>query len=77
MKPGKKSDNPCVAAGLVGVMGLDVAVCILIGYWLGKWAGSYFGSTQGWVIGGVLAGLAAGIVTAVFLLKIALEDSDG
>ncbi|WP_274362450.1 hypothetical protein [Paenibacillus thermotolerans] len=71
----KKSnkDNPWRAAGLVGVMGLDVAICITLGFFLGD----RIGGSRGWVAFGILAGLAVGILSCVVLLKRLLEDSDG
>ncbi|GGF91925.1 hypothetical protein [Paenibacillus abyssi] len=68
-----KGDNPWRAAGLVGVMGLDIAICIYLGYFLGSW----LGGSQGWVVLGVLGGLAVGILSCVLLVKKVLEDTDG
>lgn len=68
-----KGDNPWRAAGLVGAMGADMAVCITLGYVLG----SRLGGTPGWVLFGVLAGLAAGILTCVMLVRAAMRDGDG
>ena len=68
-----KGDNPWRAAGLVGAMGVDLALCITLGYFLG----SRLGGSRGWVVFGILAGLAAGILTCVALLRAVLEDSDG
>ena len=70
-------DNPWKAAGMVGVMGLDIAVCMLIGYWIGNFARERLGGSVGWIIGGLLFGLAAGILSVVILLKKMLEESDG
>jgi F0F1-type ATP synthase assembly protein I len=68
-----KGDNPWRAAGLVGAMGADMAVCVALGYFLG----SRLGGTPGWVVFGVLAGLAAGIMTCVMLVRAAMRDGDG
>jgi uncharacterized membrane protein YhaH (DUF805 family) len=68
-----KGDNPWRAAGMVGVMGADVAICVTLGFFLGRWLG---GSTV-WVAVGTLVGLAVGILTCVVLVKRLLEDSDG
>lgn len=67
----KKSnlDSPWRAAGLVGAMGLDVAICICLGYVVGDKLGS--------VIMGVLVGLAVGLYTCVLLVKRVLGDTDG
>ncbi|MCM3747605.1 AtpZ/AtpI family protein [Paenibacillus pasadenensis] len=67
-----KGDNPLKALAFVGVLGIDVAICTLIGYWLG----ATFGETPGWIIAGVLTGLAAGIVSVVFIVKKVLGDSN-
>ncbi|GAB2721555.1 AtpZ/AtpI family protein [Paenibacillus thermoaerophilus] len=72
-----KRDNPLLAAGLVGVLGVDVAVCIALGYWGGSLAGDYFGGSKGWTLGGLFVGLAAGILSAVLLVKKVMEDADG
>lgn len=76
MKQKGSGDNPWRAAGMVGVMGLDIAVCIFIGYWIGNLARERFGGSEGWIVGGVLFGLAAGILSVILLLKKVLEESD-
>jgi hypothetical protein len=70
----KKSngDNPWRAAGFVGVMGIDIAICVSLGYFLGD----RFGGSRGWVAFGVLIGLAVGIFTCVILLRRILEDTN-
>lgn len=73
MKKKSRGDNPWRAAGLVGVMGTDVAICVTLGFFLGRW----LGGSEGWVAFGTLAGLAVGIVSCVVLVKRLLEDSDG
>ncbi|WP_313997045.1 AtpZ/AtpI family protein [uncultured Paenibacillus sp.] len=73
MNKKRSDDNPWRAAGLAGVMGLDFAICILLGYFLGDW----LGGTRGWIVGGILFGLAAGILSCVILLKRVLGDADG
>ncbi|WP_223298906.1 AtpZ/AtpI family protein [Paenibacillus darwinianus] len=73
MNQKRRDDNPWRAAGLVGVMGIDMAICILLGYFLGDW----LGGTRGWIVGGILFGLAAGILSCVILLKRVLGGSDG
>ena len=69
----RSGDNPWRAAALVGVMGVDAAVCVTLGYFLGR----LWGGTPVWVAVGTLAGLAVGILTCVMLVKRFLEDSDG
>jgi Putative F0F1-ATPase subunit (ATPase_gene1). len=70
-------DNPLKAAALLGALGLDVGICIFIGYWLGSMAGERFGDAKAWTVGGLLLGLAVGIITAIMIVKKVLEDSDG
>jgi len=69
----KNGDNPWRAAAMVGAMGVDVAVCVTLGYFLGRW----LGGTPAWVAAGTLVGLAVGILTCLMLVKRLLEDSDG
>lgn len=77
MKPKGSKDNPWRAAGLVGVMGLDIAVCLYAGYWLGDFAARRFNGSSGWIALGLFFGLAVGIGSVIFLVKRVLEDSDG
>lgn len=76
MKSSRK-DNPWVAAGLVGALGITVAVCILIGYYAGRYAADVFGGGSGWLVGGIMLGLAAGIFSAVMLVAKVMGGSDG
>lgn len=71
-----KRDNPLVAAALVGALGVDVAICIVGGYWIGQLLSNRLGG-NGWVVGGLLVGLAVGILSAILIVKKVLEDSDG
>ena len=70
-------DNPWRAAGMVGIMGLDIALCLFIGFWIGDLAKDRFGGSQIWIIGGIGLGLAIGIISVVYLIKNVLEDSNG
>jgi hypothetical protein len=76
MKTSRK-DNPWAAAGLVGVLGINVAVFILIGYYAGRYAADMFGGGSGWLVGGILFGLAAGIFSAGMLVVKVMGGSDG
>lgn len=78
VKPQKNGNSPWRAAGMVGAMGLEVAVCLFLGYLLGKWASGMFGGPRvWWVIGGMVCGLAVAVWSMVRLVKKMLEDSDG
>jgi ATP synthase protein I len=70
-------DSPWRAAGMVGVMGLDFAVSMFIGYWIGDFARDRLGGSIGWLLGGLLIGLAIGIISVAYLIKNVLEDSNG
>lgn len=71
-----KEDNPLLAAALVGALGIQVGVCILLGYWAGAYISDRSGNS-GWVVGGVLIGLAVGIVSVILVVKKVMEDSNG
>jgi len=71
-----KKDNPLLAAGLVGALGIQVAVFIFLGYWVGAYLSDQTGS-KGWIVGGVLIGLAVGIISAILVVKKVMEGSDG
>ncbi|GKU76951.1 AtpZ/AtpI family protein [Paenibacillus sp. L3-i20] len=77
MNKRSKRNNPWIAAGLVGMIGIDIAFCIFLGYWIGTVLDSRSGSGNNWTIGGVLVGLTIGLVSAILIVKKVLEDSDG
>ncbi len=60
----------------MGVMGFEVAICTIIGYWIGSFAGNRLGHSEAWVAGGVIGGLAVGIVSVVLLLKKVLGETN-
>lgn len=68
-------DNPWKLAGALGVLGVDIALCTLVGYGAGAALSKRFGG-YGWVVGGILAGLLVGIISAVAMIRRSLEDSD-
>ncbi|WP_138753757.1 AtpZ/AtpI family protein [Paenibacillus sinopodophylli] len=72
-----RRDNPLFAAGLVGALGVQVAVCIFLGYWLGSALGTRFGDEKSWMLGGILVGLAVGLLSAILLVKKVMEEADG
>lgn len=71
-----KKDNPLLAAGLVGAMGLQVAIFILLGYICGNFISDRSGNPT-WVVVGVLIGLAIGIVSAILVVVKIMGGSDG
>jgi|GEM_PF-769599 len=76
MKKKSNKDNPLLAAGLVGMLGFQVALCIFLGYLGGKYVAERFNMT-GWIVGGVLIGLAVGIISAILVIMKVMGGSDG
>lgn len=74
MKPQRNNGNPLRVAGAVGAMGVDIAVSMVLGYFIADWLS---GGSRGWIMFGIVAGLAAGVLTCAMLLKRLLEDRDG
>jgi len=72
----RKLDQPLYAVALMGVIGIQVAIFIVLGYWVGSYVSDLTGS-KGWLIGGVLTGLALGIGSAILVVLKVLEGSDG
>lgn len=73
MNPNNKKDNPLLAAGMVGALGLNVAICMVLGYFAGDW----LGGSKGWTAVGLIAGLAVGILSCVMLVRKVLGNTDG
>lgn len=72
----RKFDNPLYAVSVMGAIGVEIAIFILIGYWVGNIISDSTGSV-GWIVGGVLTGLAVGIGLAILVVIKMLEGSDG
>jgi len=70
-------DNPWKALGLVGTIGVDLAVCLGAGVWLGMLVDEKLGQSKLFVVIGILAGLAAGIVSTIALIKKFTGGSNG
>lgn len=77
MKPHNNGNFPWRAAGLVSAMGVNVAVCLFVGYWLGNRLSVFFGgSPLAWKAGGILCGLAVAIWSVVLMVQKVLGDAD-
>lgn len=61
-------DNPWRAAGLVTAIGVELAVCVGLGWWLGSVYDDRNGTGYGYMTGLVI-GLIAGIGSAVGLIR--------
>lgn len=60
--------NPWKTAGLVMGLGVDFAVCVMLGWWLGSVYDDRNGTDYGYLTG-LIAGLVAGIGSASFLIR--------
>ncbi|WP_314589753.1 AtpZ/AtpI family protein [Paenibacillus terrigena] len=77
MTTSKNGGTPWRAMGLVTLLGLDLAVCTLAGYFAGKWLGEKLGSVPLCTAAGVLVGVLIGVTNVIVLIKKVLEDSNG
>ncbi|WP_158289669.1 AtpZ/AtpI family protein [Paenibacillus flagellatus] len=75
MQNRKSENNPWRAAGMAGAAGVDLAVCILLGYLGGKWLSDRMGGEKIVVAIGALIGLFAGIASVIVLIRYFLKDS--
>jgi len=73
MKRSNPNDNPWRMAGIMGALGMDMVVCLLLGYFAGSWLSERTGQ-RGWLIGGVLGGLVIGLLSIVLLIRRYLEE---
>jgi F0F1-type ATP synthase assembly protein I len=72
-----KSNKPWKAAAFVGVIGVDLAVMTLAGFWTGRYVDRLWGSDPVFLIIGVLLGLGLGIFSVIRMIKPFLgEDND-
>lgn len=63
-----QDENPWRTAGLVAGLGMELAVCIGLGWWLGTVYDDRNGTDYGYLTG-VVIGLVAGIGSAVALIR--------
>jgi ATP synthase protein I len=61
-------ENPWKTAGLVMGLGVELAVCVGLGWWLGTVYDQRNGTDYGYLTG-VIVGLVAGIGSAVALVR--------
>lgn len=69
-----KNSDPWKAMGLVGVIGVEIAIPLLVGVWLGRKADQYFDTAPIFLIIGITLGFAIGIWSVANLIKIFLKD---
>ncbi len=66
--------NPWKAMGLVGVIGVELAVLVLAGIWLGKTVDSILQTSPVFIIIGIFSGFAVGIWSIIKIVKPFLKD---
>lgn len=66
--------SPWKALSAVTLIGIDLAVCTFIGYWLGQKADAWLETSPLWMIAGVFLGLAAGVFSIIPVVKKYLGD---
>jgi ATP synthase protein I len=76
VKKSKMDDNPWKMAGLMGALGTDMVLCLVLGYFGGSFISERMGGHKGWIIAGVMTGLVVGIVSIVLIIKRFMEDTD-
>jgi ATP synthase protein I len=69
-----KLDSPWRAFALVSLIGIDLAVSVLLGFWGGRYIDQMLGSEPAFLIIGILAGLAAGIYGVMRIIKPFIGD---
>ncbi len=64
-----KLDNPWQAIIFVSLIGVDLAVCSIAGFWLGRYADRLLGTGPWLMMSGLLLGLAAGVYSVYRLVR--------
>ncbi|MFC3772127.1 AtpZ/AtpI family protein [Paenibacillus sp. GCM10012303] len=75
MQKRKSDNNPWRAVGLAGAVGVDLAVCILLGYLGGKWLSDRVGGQKIYIALGALVGLFVGFASVIVLIRYYLKDT--
>ncbi len=70
----KDKDNPWRAMAVVGAMGIDLAIMVILGVWIGNKLDQTFQSSPLFLLIGLALGLILGILSIIRLIKIFLED---
>jgi len=61
--------NPWQALAVIGVIGIDLAISLLVGLWIGKIIDNWLQTSPIFLIIGMFVGLATGIWSVVTLIK--------
>lgn len=70
-----QTPNPWRAFAKFGVIGIELAVCIVAGLFAGRWLDNIMGTEPVFLIIGILCGVLIGIISMIFLIKQYLGDS--
>lgn len=69
----KKENHPWHAIAWTSLIGIEVAACIIIGYYGGSYLSEWTGIKH-FTVFGVLTGLLIGVASIVYAIKRYLED---
>ncbi|NGQ95554.1 AtpZ/AtpI family protein [Brevibacillus sp. SYP-B805] len=64
-----KLDKPWQAIGLVSLIGVDLAVCVVAGVWLGKYIDRMYATGPWFLMLGLLVGLGVGVYSVYRLIR--------
>ncbi len=64
-----KLDNPWQAIIFVSLIGVDLAVCVLAGFWLGQYIDRVYGTNPWFMIVGLFLGLGTGVYSVYRLVR--------
>lgn len=64
-----KLDNPWQAVALVSVIGIDLAVSVILGFWLGRYLDRLLQTDPWLMLMGIMAGLAVGVYSVYLLIR--------
>lgn len=77
LKQTNPNDNPWRAFALVSIIGVDIVVSMLGGYWLGSYISDVMGGQTMWTAAGIFAGFIVGVVSIIFIIRSYLEGPNG
>ncbi|GAA3412906.1 hypothetical protein GCM10020370_66970 [Paenibacillus hodogayensis] len=60
---------------MAGAVGVDLALCIVLGYYAGKWVSVQMDNQPIYIAIGALVGLFVGILSVILLIRYYVKDS--
>ena len=76
-RPNQSSPSLLKLALYFSGIGIMVALCIVVGYWLGNWITDQFEASAIWRGLGAIFGLIVGIINTILLVKRYLGEDNG